>query len=154
MADAFSAAVGSILIAELGISLATKLYQYAKDVRSSPVDIRAIALEIEVTCDVLKQTDGQLGGHTPGGIATASARDSAKRTLEGCWRTFRRIDGFFTSIVKVGVSGAVTIPRNVRLIWPMRSGGLKDLLASLERHKTALLLILAVLSLKQGRMSG
>jgi hypothetical protein len=158
MAEPFSAFASALQIADLGFSLASKLYQYGKDVQSSPVDIPAIALEIEVTSDVLRQTDAHLGdeggqgGH--GGVASDDAKRTARRTMEACRGTFGRIDEFFGSIVKTGASGGggavVVMSRTVRMSWPLKSGQLKTLLANLERHKTTLLLILAVLALKRG----
>lgn len=78
MAEAFGAVASALQIAEIGVSLATKLYQYAKDVQSSPVDIQAIALEIRVISDVLRQTDHQLS--TQGKLATDDAQETARRT--------------------------------------------------------------------------
>ena len=148
-------AAALIAIATAGIKLSIKLYTFSETVATASSEIKDIARDVSLTSSLLEQlgsslrTDSQ--GDSDATLASGSAVQTAQDAVNECEIVFGEIDDVLAKAT-ASVSkkwpkkgGKVALSPADRPKWPFLQPRVVLLRGNLERVKSALVLLVAIL---------
>ena len=146
-------AIASIIqIADVGLKLSIKLYDFAGTVASADKAIASISRDVKLTSTVLKDLGETLEKDKDSCIVNENAVQTASGIVEECLEVFREMDNIFlkrTPLLRQNDEGNQA-PRGKkmmeRLWWPYIQSKVLLLRSNLERLKSTLLLMLNVIT--------
>ena len=146
MAEPFSIATGALQVASAGVKLATTLYTYSETVWNADKRIKAIASDVSITANVLRELGDLLEKDQSEKLCSANAISTADAALKGCKDAFDEVDEAIKGSLKPNGSGKKTLSVAARFAWPLKQNKMMTLGANLDRLKSTLLLMLNVLT--------
>ncbi|KAF4314051.1 hypothetical protein GTA08_BOTSDO01098 [Botryosphaeria dothidea] len=133
MAETLGVIASSIQVADLGFKLARNIYDYAEAYQNSDKRLKDVARDVRLTCNVVGELEGVFNHPATKALKKDKALATAHETLEACESVFGEIQ---QSIEKA---------RKNKLLLPFRQPKMDMLSANLDRLKSTLMLLVAVL---------
>ena len=141
-----------IQIADVGLKLSTKLYDFAGTVTSADKDIASISRDVKLTSTVLKDLGDTLERDKESRVVNENAVQTADGVVKECLEVFREMDEIFLKrtplLRQADEADKATRGRKMmeRLWWPYIKSKVLLLRSNLERLKSTLLLMLNVIT--------
>ena len=146
-----------IQIADVGLKLSTKLYDFAGKVASADKAIASISRDVKLTSTVLKDLGETLERDKESRIVSENAVQTAGGIVKECLEVFQEMDKIFLKrtplLRQVDEADKATRGRKMmeRLWWPYIQSRVLLLRSNLERLKSTLLLMLNVITYAKWR---
>lgn len=147
MADPFSIAASALAVASAGAKLAKILYGVVESARKSEEYLKPVADQVKLTADILVNVNLLLNEADVRALCRATLLSTIHDALVGCEKAFSNVSAFIEGLTKTDDRGAQKLKTFTRLtLIPLRSRELNLLLVNLDRFKSSLELVLAVLN--------
>lgn len=148
MADPLSIAASALAVAGAGGKLAQTLYMFIESMRKSEKELKPVADHVKLTSAVLDNIGSLLKDESVRRLCKDSLLMTTSNALKGCEKAFDDLRKYIDSLLKLDSNGKARLGTFDKLTFlPLRSRELDVLQANLERFKSALDLVLSVLSL-------
>ena len=146
-------AIASVLqIADVGLKLSARLYDFAGTVSSADKSIAAISRDVKLTSTVLQDLEETLEKDKASQVVNENAVQTASGIVKDCLEVFQQVDNMIlkrTPLLRQS-NGEDKATRSKRMMerpwWPYIQPKVLFLQSNLERLKSTLLLMLNVIS--------
>ena len=137
-----------VQIADVGIRLGDKLYNFGQTVASADESIIFISKDIRHTCSILKLLGQSLEKDREGHLYSPNAIKTAETIVKECLEIFQEMDeALLKKITRMGLDGSssrAAIVAFERLKWPFLKPRMELLRTHLDKLKSTLQLVLNV----------
>lgn len=154
MAEVVGLAASVLQIGGAGAKLSIELYSFISTAARANSDVRHIAVDVEVTSNVLGNVGKVLEGDHAKKLVNQDAIQHAKDLIKQCNEVFNELSEVVEKARKTGKDGKARIGFRAKMTWPMKGQRVELLRRRLETLKTSLLVLFHVLQLAQDKARG
>ncbi|KAH6644270.1 hypothetical protein C7974DRAFT_407964 [Boeremia exigua] len=154
MAEVVGLAASVLQIGGAGAKLSIELYNFINTASRADSDITHIAVDVEVTSNVLGNVGKVLGADGAKRLVNQDAVQHARTLITQCEEVFNELSEVVDKARKTGKDGRSRIGFRAKISWPMKEQRVELLRRRLETLKSSLLVLFHVLQLAQDKARG
>ncbi len=154
MAEVVGLTASVLQIGGAGAKLSIELFNFISSASRANIDITHIAVDVEVTSNVLGNVGRVLKEDDAKKLVNQDAVQHARRLINQCDEVFNELSDVVEKARKPGRDGRMRVGFKAKMTWPMREQRVEPLRRRLETLKSSLLLLFNVLQLAIDKARG